>query len=66
MGPQGKGRETWQVSSCLVQNIISQPAVPSPGSAGMALDYQHQPWDGHRATFQLSLGPLHHVLAPAR
>lgn len=34
MQPHGKGKKTWQVSGCLVQNIISQPAVPSPGEQG--------------------------------
>lgn len=32
MGPHGKGGETWRVSGCLVQDIISQPAAHSPGS----------------------------------
>lgn len=31
MRPHGKGKK---ISGCLVQNIISQPAVPSPGERG--------------------------------
>lgn len=64
MGPHGKGGETWRVSGCLVQDIISSLLRIHRG-AGRALDYQRQPQERHRALRQLSPGPLCHALVPA-